>query len=100
MVKHLPAMQETWVRSLGRERSPGEGNGNPLQYSCLENSMATVHGILQARILEWVCHFLLQGIFPDPGVEPRSPALEADTLTSEPPGKPDARLTEKLNVYI
>ena len=32
-------------------RSPGEGNGNPLQYSCLENSMdrgfwqATVHGV-------------------------------------------------------
>ena len=26
-----------WVRSLGREDSPGEGNGNPLQYSCLEN---------------------------------------------------------------
>ena len=23
----------------GEERSPGEGNGNPLQYSCLENSM-------------------------------------------------------------
>ena len=23
----------------GSERSPGEGNGNPLQYSCLENSM-------------------------------------------------------------
>ena len=41
-------------------RSPGEGNGNPLQYSCLENSIdrgawkATVHGIRQARILEWV----------------------------------------------
>ena len=29
------------------------------------------------------CHFL-----PDPGIEPGSPALEADTLTSEPPGKP------------
>ena len=35
----------------GLGRSPGEGNGNPLQYSCLENSMdrgawqATVHGI-------------------------------------------------------
>ena len=34
----------------GLERSPGEGNGNPLQYSCLENPMdrgawwATVHG--------------------------------------------------------
>ena len=38
-VKSLPAIQETWVRSLGREDSPGEGNGNPLQYSCLENPM-------------------------------------------------------------
>ena len=35
MVKRLPAL---WVtRGLGR--SLGEGNGNPLQYSCLENSM-------------------------------------------------------------
>ena len=39
-----------WVRSLGQEDSPGVGNGNPLQYSCLENPMdggawqATVHG--------------------------------------------------------
>ena len=32
-------MQQTRVRSLGQERSPEEGNGNPLQYSCLENSM-------------------------------------------------------------
>ena len=36
-------------------RSPGEGNGNPLQYSCLENSMgrgdwwATVHGVAMCR---------------------------------------------------
>ena len=54
MVKNLPAMQEAWVNpwvaalSLnasagdaglipGSGRSPGEGNGNPLQYSCLEN---------------------------------------------------------------
>ena len=37
-VKCLPAMQETCsVPGLGR--SPGEGNGNPLQYSCLENPM-------------------------------------------------------------
>ena len=28
------------------------------------------------------------GNLPNPGNEPRSPALEADTLTSEPPGKP------------
>ena len=85
MIQHPPAMQETWVQSLGGEdplekemaihssiltwripwteepgssdskasaydagdqgsvpglgRSPGEGNDNPLQYSCLENSM-------------------------------------------------------------
>ena len=41
-VRNPPAMQETqetWVRSLGQEVSPGEGNGNPLQYSCLENPM-------------------------------------------------------------
>ena len=35
MVKNLPAVQETWVRSLGWD--PGGGHGNPLQYSCLEN---------------------------------------------------------------
>ena len=34
-----PAMQETQVRSLGQEDSHGEGNGNPLQYSYLENSL-------------------------------------------------------------
>ena len=39
MVKNLPAMQETWVQFLDWEYSPGEGNGSPLQYSCLENSM-------------------------------------------------------------
>ena len=31
------------LRELGLERSPGGGNGNPLQYSCLENSMAGYH---------------------------------------------------------
>ena len=30
-------MQETWVQPLGWEDPLGEGNGNPLQYSCLEN---------------------------------------------------------------
>ena len=29
------------------------------------------------------------GDFPDPGIKPRSPALQADALTSEPPGKPN-----------
>ena len=60
-VKNLPAMQETTCSSgaLGSivelGRSPGEGNGNPLQYSCLENSMdrrawrATVQGVARVR---------------------------------------------------
>ena len=39
MVKRLPTMRETWVQSLGLEDSPGEGNDNPPQYSCLENPM-------------------------------------------------------------
>ena len=38
-VKNLSALQETHVQSLGREDPLGEGNGNPLQYSRLENSM-------------------------------------------------------------
>ena len=51
LAKNLPAMQETRVPSLLWEDPPGEGNENPLQYSCLENSMerrawqATVHGV-------------------------------------------------------
>ena len=47
---------------------------------------SSIHGILQARVLEWdaICS---PGDLPDPGIEPRSPALQADALTSEPPGK-------------
>ena len=38
-VKNAPAMQENRLQFLGQRRSSGEGNGNALQYSCLENSM-------------------------------------------------------------
>ena len=44
----------------------------------------TVHGILQARKLEWVA-FPSPGDLPNPGIEPRSPALQAGSLPSEPP---------------
>ena len=48
---------------------------------------SSVHGILQARILEWVpCPS--PGDLPDPGIKLGSPALQADSLLSEPPGKP------------
>ena len=48
-------MRETRLRSPGQNDPPGEGNGNPLQYSCLENSMdggawwAIVHRVAKSR---------------------------------------------------
>ena len=39
------------------------------------------------------------GDLPDPGIEPRSPTLQADALTSEPPGKP-GRLTDLVYLFI
>ena len=44
----------------------------------------SVHGISQARILEWAA-FPSPGDRPNPGIEPGSPALQADTLPSESP---------------
>ena len=39
MVKNLLAMQETWIRLPGSQRSPREGNGYPPKYSFLKNSI-------------------------------------------------------------
>ena len=55
MVKNLPANAGDSGLIPGLERSPGEGNGSPLQYSCLENSidrralLATVHGVAKSQ---------------------------------------------------
>ena len=72
MVKNLPAVQEKW-----REVK--------VTQSCLtlfcDPMDCTVHGILQSRILEWVA-FPFSRDLPNPGVEPRSPALWADSFTS------------------
>ena len=65
----------------------------------MSNSMhMQPHGLLPTRLhCPWNSpdknigvgsHSLLQEIFPDPGIEPGSPALQADSLLSEPPGKP------------
>ena len=45
---------------------------------------SSVHGIHQARMLEWVA---IPGL-PDPGIKPKSLTLQADSLPSEPLGKP------------
>ena len=79
----------------------GEGNGNPLQCSCLENPRdggawwAAVSGVAQSpsrlkRLSSSSSSSLsfLQGNLPNPGIEPRSPALQVDSLPAEPQEKP------------
>ena len=96
MVKSLPAMQETWVPSLCWE--------DPL-----EKGMVTYFSILAWRIPWTVAYqaspsvgfsrqgywsglpFPSPGDLPDPGIKPRSPALRADAVLSEPLGKPKAQ---------
>ena len=55
----------------------------------------SVHGILQARILEWVAISLSAEDLPHLGMEPMSPALRAYSLLSEPPGIAVVQLTMK-----
>ena len=76
MVKNPPANAGATGLIPGSGRSPGEGYGNPLQYSCLENSMdrgawrAMVHGVAKALdVTEW----LNNNNNPSP---PPSPQLE------------------------
>ena len=52
LVKNLPAMRETWVRSLGWEDSLGEGKGYPLQYPGLENFMGYAMQSMESQRVE------------------------------------------------
>ena len=54
---------------------------NSSQHQC------RVHGILQARILVWAA-FPFSRDLPNPGIKPRSPTLQVDSLPAEPQGKP------------
>ena len=80
---------------------------------CDPKDCTSVHGILQARILEWVFQWPLKwpfhfsfslqwplkwpfpsaGSLPNVEIKPRSPALQADSLLSEPPGKHHSKET-------
>ena len=86
LVKNPPAMQETWVPSLGR--SPGGGKGYPLQYSGLENSMGCiVHWVAKSptRLREF--HFHL-GDFPVAQMVRNQPAMQETRVWSLGQGSP------------
>ena len=59
----------------GSGRSPGEGNGNPLQYSCLKNSMdrgawlAIVHGVAKSRTQPSTLACVLGRVYPGVGTD-------------------------------
>ena len=60
--------------------------------NCMDYSLLVlfVHETSQARILEWVA-FPSPEDLPNPGINPGSSALQADSLPSEPPGKPQSQ---------
>ena len=95
-------------RDTGSERSPGGGNGNPLQYSCLEISMdraaqrASVHGVTKIWtqlsdwthgihviiyfLIFWLCHAIFKILVPWPATEPGPWQWKPGILTSRPSG--------------
>ena len=60
----------------------------------------SIHRIFQAKNTGVGCHFLLQGNLSDLGIEPRSPALQADSLLSEPLGKPPDNHEPSLDPFF
>ena len=83
----------------GSGRSPGEGNGYPFQYSCLENPMdrgawwATVHGVAESRIglrdftftsLSFSLHLTIN---PEKAMAPDSSTLAWKIPWTEEPGR-------------
>ena len=92
MRKDLPAVHKTLSLIPGSGRFPGEGNGNPLQYSCLEDSMdrgawqATVHGVSRVG----------------PDLETKPPQPELGQEEGMMPGKGENKIlnTQLLNVSL
>ena len=71
MVKNPSANAGDMGSIPGSRRSPGEGNGNPLPSSCLENPMdrrawwATVHGVTKSLLSFFICNMRIM-IGPSP----------------------------------
>ena len=80
----------TWFESESRSVVSDSALCDPMQCSLPGSS---VHGILQARILEWVAVPFSKGSSQprdllNPGIEPRSPTLQEDSFPAELPRKP------------
>ena len=86
---------QVWISALRRGQLFRHTNGNGKKASALCNAMdcspagSSDHGVLQARYWSRVPCPPPRDL-PNPGTEPRSPALEAGSLPSGPPGKPKA----------
>ena len=90
VVKNPPANEAAGTGSIpGLRRSPGEGNGKPVQYSCLENPMnrgawpATVHGVAksQTRLSNWAHTLYQDATLPGPEWTGRRPLEKGGMLT-------------------
>ena len=84
--------QGTELSSCATEQLPAayftQESGSPqLPRTLCDRRADTAHGILQASTLEWVA-FPFSRDLPDPGIEPRSPALRADSSPAKPQWKP------------
>ena len=70
------------LKCLSESESPS------VEFDFCDPMESTGHGILQARILEWCGeNFPSPGDLPNPGTEPRSPALQVDSLPAESKGE-------------
>ena len=85
----------TWLRDwteLNWKLKESESESHSVVSNFCDPIDYTVHGNLQDRILEWVAIPFSRDL-PNSGIKPRSPALQADSLPAEQPGKP--RLKEE-----
>ena len=82
MAKKLPVMQEMWGSIPGLGRLSGEGNGNPLQYSCLGNPMDRGAGRLQFMGSQRVRHDLVTKHTHTGGERVANPLPELSLQTS------------------
>ena len=75
----------SWTERLSAYRIRSEVKVTQLCLTLCDPTHYTIHEIHQARILKWVAFPLSRG-FSNPGIEPRSPTLQVDSLPAEPQG--------------